>query len=128
MLPVNLSSWKRRPTGGEALIGAVGRPSCDAERLHGNGVVRSAGDASHEAMGVLGVAAGVAVQRRQGRDERLRRLGVRPRHVGHGLSHLIHSQVHRAAGVCRRSNKYIQLFRKKNMFLQFFKFFMELIA
>lgn len=84
------------------MIDAVGHTSAPAERLHGDGVVCAAGDATHEAVRVLGVAAGVSAWRRQGGDERLRPFGVRPGDVGHRLSYLINSQVHWAAGICRR--------------------------
>ncbi|KAG7254700.1 hypothetical protein CRUP_015184 [Coryphaenoides rupestris] len=54
-----------------------------------NGVVGAAGDASHEAVVVLGVTAGVAPQGRQRCDERVCSSGVRPCDIGHGLGHLI---------------------------------------
>lgn len=51
------------------MVGAAGAPTTVAVRLHADGVVGAAGDASHEAVAVLRVAAGVAARRRQRRDE-----------------------------------------------------------
>lgn len=42
------------------MIGALRHVSSAADGLHADGVVCSAGDASHQAVGVQGVAAGVA--------------------------------------------------------------------
>lgn len=71
-----------------------------AVRLHGDGVVGAAGDASHEAVGVLRVAAGVAAGGGQRRDEGVGAFGRRPRDVAGGLSHLVHRQRLRAARIC----------------------------
>lgn len=65
-------------TGREALIAAVRPAPAVAERLHGDCVVCSTGDASHEAVRVLGVAAGVTARRRQRGDERVCAFSVRP--------------------------------------------------
>lgn len=87
------------------MIGAVGAPPAVAVRLHGDGVVGATGDASHEAVGVLRVAAGVAARRRQRRDERVGAFGRRPRDLGGRLSHLVHRQRLRAARLCQRQHE-----------------------
>lgn len=87
------------------MVGAAGAPPTVAVRLHGDGVVGAAGDASHEAVVVLRVAAGVAAWRRQRRDERVGAFGWRPRDVGGRLSHLVHRQRGRAARLCQRQRE-----------------------
>lgn len=99
---VDSLSWLTR---WEAVVGAAGAPPTVAVRFHGDGVVGAAGDASHEAVVVLRVAAGVTARRRQRRDEWVGAFGRRPRDVGGRLSHLVHCQSLRAARLCQKQRE-----------------------
>lgn len=93
-------------TGRESLVRAGGQVPSGAVGLHGNRVVSATGDAAHQAVRVLRVAASVTAWGGQGGDERAGSFGVGPCDVCHCLSHLIYCYVHRAAGLCE-TNTYI---------------------
>lgn len=99
-------------TGREALIGAVRLVLAAAEHLHGDGVVGPTGDASHEALGVLGTAASVATRWCQRSDEWMCPFGVRPWDIGHCWSHLVHCYSHWTTGFCKRRRWWFRCWKR----------------
>lgn len=87
-------------TGREALVCAGGHVPTGAVGLHGNRVVGATGDAAHQAVWVLRVAASVTAGGGQRGDERVGSFSLGPCDVCHCLSDLIYCDVHRAAGLC----------------------------
>lgn len=85
-------------TGRETVIGTQRFVPRATEDLHGNSVVSATGDTSHQAAGAQCVALGLSTGRGQRGDVSLRAGGWWPGDICHGLSHLRHSEISRAAG------------------------------
>ena len=79
--------------------------SCAADGLQVDAVVGATGDASHQAVGVQGVALGMSVRGHEGGDVGAGAPASWPGHVSHGLGDLGHMHRHGAAGTSGREEQ-----------------------